>query len=330
MRFIIYGAGAIGGVIGAGLCRQDEEVVVIARGAHGAAISRGGLRVETPDETFTVTPAVVSEPKEISFRDGDVVLLAVKSQDTSQALAALSMVAPPSTTIVCAQNGVENERIALRLFRDVYGVCVVGGTYYLEPGVVSTQTSPIYGSLDFGRYPSGMDEKGEQISDALAVAGWLIFNRDDVMRWKHTKLLRNLVLAVQALCGPNMRQGPFFDLARREGELCLDAAGIAFVGNEEWNSARALGPAVALPPGGHSLGGSSWQSLARGTGSIESAFLNGEIMLLGRQHGIPVPANELLYDLGVKAAATGQVPGSMTEEELFLLLAARATPEMPS
>jgi 2-dehydropantoate 2-reductase len=323
VRFIIYGAGAVGGVVGAGLVRHDHEVVLIARGSHGEVIRSDGLHVATPDGTFTVRPSVVSHPTEIEFRDDDVVILAVKSQDTAAALTSLSIAAPPSTTIVCAQNGVENERLALRFFSEVYGVCVVGNTFHLAPGMVGTETSPVYGSLDFGRYPSGIDELGERVVTALTEAGWLVLPRDDIMRWKYTKLLRNLVLAIQALCGPSMRQGAFFDLARREGEQCLEAAGIEFVSNEEWSAARALGPAVVPPPGGLTVGGSSWQSLARGTGSIESAYLNGEIVLLGRQLGVAVPVNELLYDLGVAAAATGQKPGSMSEQNLFDLLAQR-------
>jgi 2-dehydropantoate 2-reductase len=281
------------------------------------------LRVDTPEGSFTVHPPVVATPGELDFVGDDVVVLAVKSQDTTAALAALSLAAPPSTTIVCAQNGVDNERVALRFFRDVYGICVVGGTFHLEPGVVATQASPVYGSLDLGRYPLGIDELGLTLVEAMTAAGWLTFAREDVMRWKYTKLLRNLVLAVQALCGPKMRQGAFFDLARAEGERCLDAAGIAFVGDDEWNAARGLGPKIAPVPDDQLLGGSSWQSLARGTGSIESAYLNGEIMLLGRQYVIDVPANELLYELGQLAAASGQAPGSMTEAELFAALETR-------
>jgi 2-dehydropantoate 2-reductase len=244
----------------------------------------------------------------------------MKTQDTLSALDALAAVAPPSTPVVCAQNGVENERLALRLFEHVYGICVVGGTTHLEPGVVAAESGPVFGSLDIGRFPSGLDDLAVEVSSSLDAGGWVMFPRADVMRWKYTKLLRNLVLAVQALCGPNMRQGAFFDLARAEGERCLDAAGIAYVGNEEWNAARALGPEVPLPPGGRTIGGSSWQSLARGTGSIESAYLNGEIILLGRLHGIPTPANLLLYEMGLRAAATGEAPGSHTEEELFVRL----------
>jgi 2-dehydropantoate 2-reductase len=63
-------------------------------------------------------------------------------------------------------------------------------------------------------------------------------------------------------------------------------------------------------------GGSSWQSLARGTGSIEADLLNGEIVLLGRLHGVVTPVNELLQVVANELAASGAPPGSMSEDEL--------------
>ncbi|WUJ19490.1 hypothetical protein OHS70_07955 [Streptomyces sp. NBC_00390] len=46
---------------------------------------------------------------------------------------------------------------------------------------------------------------------------------------------------------------------------------------------------------GSRTGGSTWQSLVRGTGSIETDHLNGEMVLLGRQQGVPTPVNEVLH-----------------------------------
>jgi len=67
---------------------------------------------------------VVEDPTNYRRID-DLVILAVKSQDTTGALRHLAQVAPASTAIVCAQNGVENERMALRIFQHVYGMCVM-------------------------------------------------------------------------------------------------------------------------------------------------------------------------------------------------------------
>ena len=73
---------------------------------------------------------------------------------------------------------------------------------------------------------------------------------------------------------------------------------------------------MAPTASGEWRGGSSWQSLARGTGSIEAEFLNGEIVLLGALHGVPTPVNALLQRLALQAAVEGAGPGSWHIEEL--------------
>ena len=62
---------------------------------------------------------------------------------------------PPS---VCLQNGVENERLALRRFANVYGGMVIVPATYLSPGTVSVGASPTVGLCDVGAYPNGADE----------------------------------------------------------------------------------------------------------------------------------------------------------------------------
>jgi 2-dehydropantoate 2-reductase len=67
-------------------------------------------------------------------------------------------------------------------------------------------------------------------------------------------------------------------------------------------------------------GGSTWQSLHRGTGRVEADFLNGEIALLARLHGGDAPVNALLQRLADRAAATGRKPGEPTAADILALL----------
>ncbi|MGP8010101.1 MAG: ketopantoate reductase family protein [Acidimicrobiales bacterium] len=143
MRAVIYGAGAIGGVIGARLFQSDHDVVFIARGDNYDALFQNGIRLETPDETATLHVPVVEDPAALSYSSSDVVLLAMKGQDTLDALRRLVTVVPASTAIVCAQNGVENERVALRMFENVYGMCVMCPATHLVPGVVRPVRRPL-------------------------------------------------------------------------------------------------------------------------------------------------------------------------------------------
>ncbi len=102
MRYIVYGAGGVGGVLGGRLSQQGHDVALIARGAHLEAIRDKGLRVEDPDGSEVLELPVAGDPSELGIGDGDVVLLAMKTQDTEPALEALAAVAPrPRLSSAC-------------------------------------------------------------------------------------------------------------------------------------------------------------------------------------------------------------------------------------
>jgi 2-dehydropantoate 2-reductase len=244
-----------------------------------------------------------------------VILLAMKSQDTSAALVSLAATGVSTETpVVCVQNGVENERTVLRWFRHVYGVCVMCPATYLDPGVVQASSAPVTGILDVGRYPEGTDATASAIAHAFASSTFSAQVQSDIMRWKYAKLLLNLSNAVEAVCGPSARGGEIDQMACREGEACLRRAGIDFVSQQQ-DAERRDGIVRMLPIGGRRRrGGSSWQSLQRMTGTIETPYLNGEIVLLGRLHGVHTPVNDLITRLALDAARARRPPGSVTSE----------------
>ncbi len=116
MRVVIIGLGGIGGVLAARLHQASHQVVGIARGSQLSAIREQGLRLESPAESVTVHIGVRSHPAEVAFDQDDVVVLAVKSQDTAATVHALAETAPAGIPVLCAQNGVFNEPHALRYF----------------------------------------------------------------------------------------------------------------------------------------------------------------------------------------------------------------------
>jgi 2-dehydropantoate 2-reductase len=320
MRFIIYGAGAVGGVIGGRLFQAGHDVILVARGEHLRALQDRGLTLAAPAETVTLPVPAVGGPAEAEPAAGDVVVLAMKGQHTDAALDDLRRVAPDGVAVVCAQNGVENERRALRSFPDVYGVSVMLPATHLKPGLVLCHSAGLSGLLDLGRYPSGVDATATAVAEALSGATFSSAARADIMRWKYRKLLLNLGNAVEAVCGGDARRGPLYGLVMEEGAAALAAAGIDAVPGEEDVARR--GDHLRMKPieGVRREGGSSWQSLARGQGTIEADFLNGEIVLLGRLHGVPTPANELFQRLAVQFAAEGRPPGSLSVDEVLARL----------
>jgi 2-dehydropantoate 2-reductase len=104
--------------------------------------------------------------------------------------------------------------------------------------------------------------------------------------------------------------------ARAEARACFAAADIE-VADETDAAERRRVRGITQPVGGTSReGGSSWQSLRRGTGNIEADWLNGEIVLLGRLHGVPTPVNERLQTVANRMAHQGMAPGSISAGEL--------------
>jgi 2-dehydropantoate 2-reductase len=316
VRFIVYGAGGIGGVMGARLHQGGHDVLLIARGAHYEAIRDNGLRVQSVEEDTVLEIPVIDHPSSIGWRDDDVVFLGMKSQDTLDAVLTLSTLAPAETPVISLQNGVANERVALRYFDNVYGICVMCPTNYLTPGVVQAYSAPITGLLDIGRYPDGTDDVASEVAAAVQRSAYLSEPRPDIMRWKYGKLLMNLGNGIDAMCGPAARKTDLFRIVREEGVAVLQRARIPFVDSDEDLARRGDHMKIRPIEGQRRGGGSTWQSLERGLGSVETDYLNGEIAFLGRLHGVPTPANSLMQRLTAEAARNGTRAGSVNPDDL--------------
>ena len=104
MKLAVVGAGATGGFLGARLERAEEDVVLIARGAHLEAMRDKGLRVRTGDEEFTVHPAVTDDLGAVN--DADVVFLTLKAHALTEMAPRLARVMKPGAALVTAQNGI--------------------------------------------------------------------------------------------------------------------------------------------------------------------------------------------------------------------------------
>lgn len=324
MRYVVVGAGAVGGTVGGRLYDAGRDVALVARGKHAAAMRQDGLRLALPDRVATIKAPVLESVRETTLGSGDVVLLATKTQDTLAALADVEIAAAgEEVPIACLQNGVANERMALRRFRSVYGVVVMLPAVMLEPGRIDAQGHPFSGLLDIGRVPTGTDETAARIAADFAASGFVAVDVPDILRWKYAKLLRNLGNAIEALCGHDVDdtdQSIIHDLDARmrdEAIACFRAGGISWVSDDEWTARRKDQVGWAPVEGRDRAGGSTWQSLTRGTGSVETDYLNGEISLLGRWYGVPTPVNTGLQRVVAQVVSEGRAPGSMTHEELL-------------
>lgn len=323
MNYVVYGAGAVGGVIGASLCRAGRPVTLIARGEHLAAIRKGGLRLDTADGVHVVDAPATDSAAGVDWSAQPVVLLAVKSHQTAAALDDLAAHAPAETAIVSAQNGVANETAILRRFRNTYAVTVMLPATHLEPGVVVQRVHPVPGILDIGRFPAGTDATAEAVSADLRAAGFESQPRADIMAWKHRKLLMNIGNGIDATCRPGDAAEELARKATAEGEAVLKAAGIAVISGDEDRARRGTLLRMRTDDRQPPKGGSTWQSIARGTGNVEVDYLSGEIVLLGRLHGVPTPINDLVGRVTADLSRSGGEPRSVDAAELLARLSPR-------
>ena len=318
MQYVVYGAGAVGGVIGGTLARAGHPVTLVARGAHLAAIRDRGLVLDAGDGRHTVEAAATDSAAEVDWTGDTVVVLAVKSHQAAVALDDLRWHAPAETPVVCATNGIATEVAALRLFARTYAVCVMLPASHLEPGVVVAACHPTPAILDIGRIPGGTDATTAAVRADLLAAGIACEGRDDILAWKRRKLLTNLGNGVDASFARGEAADELAARAQAEGEEVLAAAGVSLMTAEEDRERR--GSILQRRPGLERRGGSTWQSLTRGTGDSEIDYLGGEIVLQGRLLGVPTPVNEAVVAATRALAYAGGPARSLDAAEVLARL----------
>src|SRR5712692_768739 len=122
MRFVVFGAGAIGSGLGGHLHRTGHDALIVGRPAHVNRIRQQGLQLVTDEQTYTLSVPAVARAEDVGFTDQDVVLLCVKSQDTDRAMVEIRAAGgdPQTLPILCCQNSITNEPAAARYFRRVF------------------------------------------------------------------------------------------------------------------------------------------------------------------------------------------------------------------
>jgi 2-dehydropantoate 2-reductase len=338
-RHVVVGAGAVGSAIGGLLAHHGSDVLLVARGDHGRALVEHGLTLRCPDTTLHVDVPTVTGPDEARLTTDDVLVLATKTQQAQAALAQWADVpvhGPDGTVagragrllpVLTALNGVASEEIALRYVTRVYAVCVWFPTVMITPGEVFVRGTPLRGVFHVGRYgrsPCPGDDAAllARLGADWDAAGLRFLTPPDVMAWKYRKLLANTGNVIQALLGDTTGAGDLAAAVGTEAQETLEAAGLAVVGEEE-SRADWQPPDLSfrqVPGEPEVMGGSTWQSLVRGAGSVETDYLNGEIALIARRIGRTAPLNAGLAALARRAAREGLRPGAFTVADLTAAL----------
>ena len=335
MRFVICGAGAVGGVLGGQLAKAGFDVIFMEKiPEHVHAINEHGLQLKGVHGNHTLNIPTVMRASEIDFRPDDVIFLAVKSFHCEAAVAELRRATALELPIFCAQNGVTNESTAARYFQHVHGVMVLIAAKRLVPGeAVHTGNGPV----GLGRYPDGLSQAACDVAAALDQTDLPVYTTAHIDQAKWHKLLINLNNATMGLTGLASEEAWAHPAARlwmadvwEEGVRVLHAAAIAYEGPPGMGSIvdrlgelRHAHCAPAVPIDDELKGRASlWQDLYHRRGAVEADYLNGEIVRLGCQYGVPTPYNSLLLELIEAMAAAHECPGKYTVQQLR----ARLTP----
>ncbi len=334
MRYIIHGAGAIGSLIGGQLAESGAEVVLIGRAAHAAAINADGLLLKSAQGDRRITNlSAITEPSQLKPQPDDVILLAVKTAQTHDAVHQLREVFPENTPFICLQNGVRNEEMAAERFLHVYGSMVDLSALMLAPGVIAATRGKL---LSLGSYPLGYDETIETVAEALRAASYRVTVNENVMAVKWSKLLLNLNNATHAIIDTYVQLSfvtpdiaNFIADVMEEGMHVLDIAGITLEDENNPLDVRKLiaviramqydeekVAAVQQIPRELRTYPSTWDDIQRKRGETEAGYFNGEIILLGNKHHVPTPYNSALLNIVDKMAAAGDAPGKYTLAEL--------------
>jgi 2-dehydropantoate 2-reductase len=312
-RFLFFGAGAVGSLLGARLAQVGGEVTLIGRAQHVDAVARGGVRVVVGGRVSN--QSVLAARPTVAEASGpfDYVFLTVKGYDTLDAVEQLQPVLRPGTILGSFQNGVGNEEaIAAALPEQA----LVAGSLTVpvsldEPGTIQLHSRR--GGVALA--PVSPEVNAAPLVRTLREAGFKARRFADFRAMKWSKLLFNLLGNAQSAILDLPPSHVFADselfryerAAFREAVTVMERMRVNVVGLPGL-PAPLLRRAMALPPLlaqmllEPRLGGargakmpSLWWDLSRGKSRTEAAFLNGAVVDAGRRHDVPTPINSVLW-----------------------------------
>ena len=341
MRFLCFGAGAIGTYVGGSLALAGYEVVFIDRAEVTESVRKSGLHLQFPAGEKVVKEPQVKNSIEEALVTGPfyLAILAIKSFDTQALLASLEPVWPILPTILSMQNGVENESLLTEAL----------GQERVIPGIVTSAVSRIApGCIVLERLRgigiAGQNPLIRKLIPAVDQAGLKAkyYENPASMKWSKmlTNLLANATSAILDLTPLEILSDP--GLFRLEIQMLSEALQVmAALGIPVTNLpdtpvkllvwiAQSLPTWLSQPLLINSLGkgrGAKMPSfhidLHSGRGKSEVDFLNGAVVRFGQKTGVPTPVNLWLNEtlLGMTG---GSIPHDRYLHRPDLLLAAVA------
>ncbi len=293
MRFLVFGAGALGSVVAARLA-DAHEVSLVGRRNHVDAINERGLRITGHTEIVQTAINATTDPSSLEGAAPDAVLLTVKAYDTRSALSVLSDYWSGSI-FVSLQNGLGNEEAIAEHATKVLGAVINQGATFIGPGEVFHAGS---GEIDLGPFAGTTDDDAETVAAAFRDAGFPAQARPDI----RTKIWAKVILnaAVNPLTALlRKRTGELIGNEALEDALGLvvaESVAIAAACGVSLHATEILDKIRTVAEATRDNKSSMFQDLERGR-RTEIDAINGALIARAREHGIPCPANELLANM---------------------------------
>jgi 2-dehydropantoate 2-reductase len=316
MEFLIWGAGAIGGTIGAYLLRAGQAAILVDRDpAHVAAINEDGLCITGPIDEFTVTASAYT-PEQLAAtlpRTFGAILLCVKAQDTETAMHSLLPCLAEDGYVVSVQNGL-NELVIAALAGEArtMGAFVNFGADYLGPGQI------LYGgrgAVVVGELDGALTPRVAALHAALQAFEPHALVTDNIWGYLWGKLAYGAQLFATATtnasiadCLDDVRYADVYIGLAQEVLAVAAAKGVqpqafngfdplAFVpGTVREVSLRSLQEMVAFNRRSAKSHSGIWRDLAVRKRRTEVDALLGPVVQLGEELGVPVPLTARLVE----------------------------------
>ncbi|MDA1185790.1 MAG: 2-dehydropantoate 2-reductase [Acidobacteria bacterium] len=306
MRIAVMGSGGVGGFYGGHLARAGYDVAFIARGAHLAAMREHGLTIDNAPRGRHHIPRVTATDDPASIGVVDVVVIAVKLWDSDAAVRTVTPLVGPRTAVVSLQNGVIKDDIMRAAFGDA---AVIGGVAYVaaslsEPGVIR-QTGAMQRCV-LGEYDGRRSERVTQLHQALLDAGIAAEISDDIRRalWEKYVFLVGLsgsTTTMRSTIGP-IRGHPQTRAFLRD--LMTETAAVGRAHGVDLPDDYAEQRLAFVDTLAADMTSSMHHDLRSGN-PLEVAWLSGGVVQLGRDVGVPTPANRAVWDILALQASGG-------------------------
>lgn len=310
MRIAMVGAGGVGGYFGGRLAQAGHDVTFIARGGHLEAMLQGGLRVESINGDFAVSPVQATDnPDDVG--PVDLIVLGVKAWQIPETAARLSPMLGPDTLVLPLQNGLEaSSQVAAVLAPAsvLGGLCAIY-SYITAPGCIRHIGIDPY--VTFGALQPSQAARLDGVQAALQQAGITANIAPDIRvpLWEKFLVLRwGVVGAVSRVPAGVLRQLPQArDMIDQAGREVLDVAkrqGIDLPTDALQRSSALLNslPAVATT--------SLQRDVMEGRPSELDAQA-GALVRLGEKAGVATPLHGFIYHslLPMEMQARGEIGG---------------------